>query len=163
MSKTYYDIHKELKDREKVCVNCGTRENIEIHHIVPLSMGGANTKENTVFLCTECHYKAHGANIGKWNVGRHTGRPRVEKPDNAELVIEKYLHGEISGLEGFKLLGIKRGQKFTKIWFVEEYLKEKGIKEVIHNHGSREHQSVILVYKDGKIEQFQDGVYTHKC
>ncbi len=159
--KEYYEIHKLMENKPKICVNCGATENIEIHHIVPLSMGGSNTPENVVYLCMECHYKAHGANIGRYG-GKRSGRPKAEKPDNAELVIEKYLRGEISGLEGFNLLGLKRGKKFTKIWFVEEYLKEKGIKEVIHNHGSQKHQSVILRYSDGKIEHYEDGVYTHK-
>lgn len=44
MSKAYYDIHKEMEKEERFCVNCGTKENIEIHHIVPLSKGGSNTR-----------------------------------------------------------------------------------------------------------------------
>lgn len=114
-----------------------------------------------VFLCTECHYKAHGADIGRYS-GKRSGRPKVEKPDIADDVIERYLRGEISGLEGFDLLGIKRGHKFTKIWFVEEYLREKGIERVEHGHGSRKHRKLTIYYRDGREESFCDGVYTPK-
>ena len=41
------------------CVNCGSTENIEYHHIVPLKNGGTNNLSNIVPLCETCHYKAH--------------------------------------------------------------------------------------------------------
>lgn len=42
------------------CQNCGTKEDIEIHHIVPLANGGRDVPSNVVTLCTECHKAAHG-------------------------------------------------------------------------------------------------------
>lgn len=32
---------------------------LEIHHIVPISKGGANTEDNLIVLCPTCHSKVH--------------------------------------------------------------------------------------------------------
>ena len=41
------------------CVNCGTTENIDVHHKIPLSEGGTNSLENLVPLCRNCHEELH--------------------------------------------------------------------------------------------------------
>ena len=37
------------------CVYCGTRNNLNIDHVVPQSKGGANNFENTVTSCVTCN------------------------------------------------------------------------------------------------------------
>lgn len=37
------------------CVQCGDTENLEIHHTVPLFLGGTNEPENLTTLCQPCH------------------------------------------------------------------------------------------------------------
>lgn len=54
-----YEASQIMKDKHRECANCGSEENIHIHHIVPLSQGGGNRESNLVFLCAECHKKAH--------------------------------------------------------------------------------------------------------
>ena len=44
------------------CQNCNSTEDLEIHHIVPLAVGGNNTIGNLVRLCVPCHEKIHGGN-----------------------------------------------------------------------------------------------------
>lgn len=39
----------------KQCAFCGSKENLEEHHMIPLSMGGTNDDENLIFLCHSCH------------------------------------------------------------------------------------------------------------
>lgn len=39
------------------CVECGTRENLEFDHIIPVSLGGANTTRNVQILCESCNRK----------------------------------------------------------------------------------------------------------
>ena len=49
----------KAKDCTK-CVNCGSDENIQLHHVVPLVLGGTNNIDNIVPLCEDCHSKIHG-------------------------------------------------------------------------------------------------------
>ena len=37
------------------CARCGSRENLEYDHIVPLSKGGSNTARNIELLCQRCN------------------------------------------------------------------------------------------------------------
>lgn len=44
------------------CVRCGSRENLEYDHIIPVSKGGNNTVRNVELLCENCN-RAKGRNI----------------------------------------------------------------------------------------------------
>lgn len=37
------------------CKRCGSRENLEFDHIVPVSRGGSNTEKNIELLCRSCN------------------------------------------------------------------------------------------------------------
>lgn len=115
------------------CVNCGSGDDIEFHHIVPLSLGGTNNYGNVVPLCWKCHKAVHGGitlddlQKSKPNNG---GRRRVPS-EIANKVFEKYLNGEIGNIKANELLGYK--SKTTRLNGREQfrdYCKEKGIKRV---------------------------------
>ena len=44
-----------------VCINCGST-GAELHHVVPLSLGGNDIDSNKVLLCSKCHTLVHGTN-----------------------------------------------------------------------------------------------------
>jgi len=42
------------------CFECGTTENLTLHHIVPLSDGGIDDEDNFRILCEKHQKKIHG-------------------------------------------------------------------------------------------------------
>ena len=53
-------IPKDVMDRvwnrdNGKCIQCGSNENLEFDHIIPVSKGGANTYRNIQLLCEECN------------------------------------------------------------------------------------------------------------
>ena len=58
------NVQREVWQRDGgQCVRCGSNENLEYDHIVPVSKGGANTVRNIQLLCEPCN-RSKGANIG---------------------------------------------------------------------------------------------------
>ena len=51
---------KAIKARDSGrCVDCGSTNNVQSHHIVPVSKGGSNHGFNLISLCTRCHDIRH--------------------------------------------------------------------------------------------------------
>jgi len=49
-------LKKEVRRQQKgMCDWCGQKTKLTIHHIIPQSMGGSDTRDNAVGLCRECH------------------------------------------------------------------------------------------------------------
>lgn len=44
---------------ERNCVYCGTTDNLNVHHIIPIARGGKNIMSNLEVVCKDCHYKIH--------------------------------------------------------------------------------------------------------
>jgi 5-methylcytosine-specific restriction endonuclease McrA len=42
-----------------VCAVCGAETSLELHHIMPLAMGGSNDIDNLMVLCHEHHEQIH--------------------------------------------------------------------------------------------------------
>ncbi len=41
------------------CIECGSKENLNIHHVIPEKWGGENNPSNLVTLCRTCHSSKH--------------------------------------------------------------------------------------------------------
>lgn len=62
LSQAEWDKLREIvlgRDQMK-CVSCCSTNQLEVHHVVPLSRGGTNRLSNLVTLCKPCHHAAHG-------------------------------------------------------------------------------------------------------
>lgn len=56
---TYDEWKKCLAYWNYRCTNCGSTENIQADHVVPLSRGGSDAIENIQPLCRHCNYSKH--------------------------------------------------------------------------------------------------------
>ena len=45
-----------------ICINCGKKAD-ELHHVVPLALGGNDIDSNKVWLCTDCHSIIHNRSL----------------------------------------------------------------------------------------------------
>jgi hypothetical protein len=53
----FQKVSKMLKETVGRCEECGSTENLEIHHKVPVNQGGDNMLSNLMVLCHDCHNK----------------------------------------------------------------------------------------------------------
>lgn len=57
-SKITHDFKWAVWKRDNfTCINCGSRDNLSVDHILPESKGGKLTMENTQTLCISCNSK----------------------------------------------------------------------------------------------------------
>jgi tetratricopeptide (TPR) repeat protein len=54
--------HAVWRRDEARCAQCGSQENLEYDHIIPVSRGGANTERNLQLLCEPCN-RCKGADV----------------------------------------------------------------------------------------------------
>ena len=57
-------------DKEEIglyCCNCGSTEDLQYHHIVPIELGGRDINSNMCCLCYKCHFKIHHLRDPKMN------------------------------------------------------------------------------------------------
>jgi len=65
-SRTPTWVVEKVKKRDGgECRNCPAEEDLQIHHIVPLSNGGRQHPSNAVLVCGDCHERIHGRSEGE--------------------------------------------------------------------------------------------------
>jgi len=64
------DITKFKKESDKVCHYCGklitNKEELTVDHIIPVSKGGENSKENYVIACKACNREKANLNVERY-------------------------------------------------------------------------------------------------
>lgn len=56
---THNKRQRILKRDRYCCVYCGSKENLQIHHKIPVSKGGNNSDKNLETICVDCHAAQH--------------------------------------------------------------------------------------------------------
>lgn len=74
------------------CQICGSTENLHVHHVIPLGMGGSKERdvpENMIVLCATCHDKVHAGklHIERWD--RNAGVLAVTDQESRRIPDEK--------------------------------------------------------------------------
>ena len=120
--------YKKLLGAE--CVNCGSNENIEYHHIVPLCVGGTNKLTNIVPVCIRCHKAIHGEkDYREYSAIKNKGKRKSYTEYESDF--EKYINCEIDKKTLKGILGIKGALNNCASY--KSFLKSHGIKRVINN------------------------------
>ena len=118
-----------------VCYNCGSTENVQYHHIVPLKLGGTNNLSNIAVLCTQCHKAVHfGRHIQDYRNTENTGRPRSAPDDVIQAALDDFFSGYIGTVECARRVGIKAKKPHLTdhVWY-KEYVKVRKISRVVNN------------------------------
>lgn len=141
------------------CANCGSENDIEYHHIVPLSLCGTNRLSNIVPLCYYCHKVAHGSrNIRRICKAEVTGRPRKNLPSDSMDTIEAFMRGKITRATCYERLGLKGATKLTDLPMYQDLLAERGIVRFrnLTTRPKTNPEAVVsyIVYKDGTMTEY---------
>lgn len=145
------------------CINCGSPDEIEWHHVVPLAVGGYDVDTNLVPLCYSCHKAVTHQTLILATKGRpvHSGGRKRTVPDNYKEIIDEYLHGNIGKSECIKQLGLGKNNRLTdNVWF-KEYIHELEIKrhrnqvDLVHVNGCLVPGRDVgfIEYTDGRVER----------
>lgn len=168
-SKTFRDRLKSELGCE--CVNCGSTENIQYHHIVPLCNGGTNRISNIAPLCYSCHKASHGKHsvetyaVPEVKEAKCTGTVVVNTEEvhkdsecyvNAKPFLDKYFSGEIGTEECITEMGYST-KNIKSLSVTKEYMRKHGITCFKNNvdrlrSKGRLAKGVVVgyVHKDGK-------------
>lgn len=136
-----------IRDKEQIgmeCCNCGSTEELEYHHIIPICIGGNDINSNMACLCHPCHEKIHyGKSMHKLHStiikqgmenakakGKAIGRPKTTI-DSIPSMFYKYYpmfcNGKINVSEFARLCGMTRATIYKYLNIVEN--TEEGKKQ----------------------------------
>jgi 5-methylcytosine-specific restriction endonuclease McrA len=59
-TEVYHQLRREVLQRDAWrCQNCGSREDLQVHHKQFRSQSGDDSDENLITLCATCHSATH--------------------------------------------------------------------------------------------------------
>ena len=116
------------------CANCRDTDSLEIHHVVPLSLGGTNEITNLVPLCHRCHKTAHcGRHISHYTNKKNVGSKPNLSDEEAKKVLDSYFLGEIGTSEVKRMFGWSEKNRITDSPQFKKYIKDNDIKHYRNN------------------------------
>jgi Restriction endonuclease len=136
-----------LKRDQNLCVVCGSTENLEIHHIIPV-MGSTikdqDESHNLALLCKECHYLAHSGNYykglayedleGFWEWTQNTEKTRIwlilKDIQGVGLKITENIYRCFPSIEELETANVK---SLTRVPLVNKAMAEKIKLKMVQN------------------------------
>lgn len=135
-------MRRNLTDKDKKeigtsCCNCGSTEELEYHHIIPISLGGNDVNSNMACLCYPCHQKIHYAEskhglhstVIKLGLeaarakGKHIGRNKTTLdniPQSFFRYYPRFSNGAINLSEFARLTELSRNSIYKYLRIVKE-------------------------------------------
>lgn len=145
------------------CANCGTSVGLELHHIVPLHVGGNDVITNLVPLCHRCHMALHHEKeTWKYKLTQvDCGRKNKVDFDTFSHWFDKYIGGEIGKKKFCEMTGYGLHITQGKNPHLDRAMKERGILFYKNNIDIRATNSTLedgdfvgyVEYEDGRKEQ----------
>lgn len=142
MDKEYNELREEWdngfirimasRNLGQVCYNCGSDKAVELHHVVPLKLGGTNNISNIVVLCHKCHMAAHhGRHIRDYCNKKISGRPKTASDEVIAKALDDYFACKIGAKEFMKRVGAKvKRPHITDKKYYRDYLKQRKVKSL---------------------------------
>jgi len=113
------------------CVSCGSKENIEYHHIIPLALGGSNRIRNIVPLCHRCHKVAHGIHhMSCYAASNNGGRKPKCDDETAFRALDLMLDGQIGNRKCSEMLNLSRTTRPKDTLQFQRWCEARGIKYI---------------------------------
>lgn len=80
-------------ERDRVCIYCGSDEQLSIDHLIPRSRGGPEIGDNAILACKSCNASKGGKGVFEWyGLGHRNEIPRVVEGKYLKLLYK--LHEE---------------------------------------------------------------------
>ena len=144
------------------CCNCGSKDDLEIHHIVPLYLGGTNRDTNYAVLCWRCHTTIHtGESISEIRRRSFNGpKPRTDD-ETAFMYFDKYAAGEIGLTELKEIMRFSKTYKLQDSPQFKKYKTERNIKTIRNkvDQAKASHLGLFnglcvghVIYNDGTVK-----------
>ena len=118
-TREYFEHHKQyyFNNLPHKCANCGSTDNLYLHHIVPLTLGGTNNLSNIVPLCGNCHSKVHGTKATNIRELVRIGKEKAKEKAKEEGGVFKEGRPRVDPArieEALKMLTVNGGDKSYK-------------------------------------------------
>ena len=108
------------------CINCGN-EASELHHVIPIALGGNDIDSNKVWLCIKCHSLIHEKSLKMSSLAHNSPnykkalkegrchRPRKELPNDFKIIYNEWRAGNIKGSQVYNSLNMSKSTFFRRV------------------------------------------------
>jgi hypothetical protein len=104
--KDYVDKERDhkweaIRDRAfghygRECAECGTDEDLQVHHKTPKAYGGTNKLDNLIVLCETCHQEKHGYKFDYTGPATGTKKTKNKKVELLQKAIKNHQTVELT-------------------------------------------------------------------